>query len=64
MPQDDYFKIVYQILKELYQSMKDGERVNPIHISDTRFDIPYGCWVKNGLTTKIFRTDCGKTKPD
>ena len=33
MPRDDYFRIVYEILKELYIAMKDGEPVDPIKIS-------------------------------
>lgn len=45
MAKDDMFKIIYIILKELYEHMKDGTRVPFCDISPERFQITEGYWV-------------------
>lgn len=42
MAKDDYFKIVYVILKELYECKKAGEKIELINISAERFQINSG----------------------
>ncbi len=42
MANDDYFKIVYVILTELYGCKKQGSRVDLQAISSARFKIPEG----------------------
>ncbi len=42
MAKDDYFKIVYVILKELYEARKHGMRVDTSAISRERFQIDGG----------------------
>lgn len=42
MAKDNYFKIVYVILTELYESTKAGERVDLQNISAERFQIKSG----------------------
>ncbi len=45
MPRDDYFRITYLILSELYQCRKDGVKVDVESISDIRFGIAYSYWL-------------------
>lgn len=45
MTKDDMFKIIYCILKELYECMKQGVKVNIEDIGYERFDIPYSYWL-------------------
>ena len=45
MAKDDMFKIIYIILKELYEHMKEGTRVPFCDISAERFQINEGYWV-------------------
>ena len=45
MAKDDMFKIIYCILKELYECMKQGVKVNKEDISYERFGIPYSYWL-------------------
>lgn len=45
MAKDDYFKILYVILKELYEAKKDGKKVCLDLISPDRFKIPEGYWL-------------------
>ena len=45
MAKDDMFKIIYCILKELYECMKQGVNVNKEDISYERFGIPYSYWL-------------------
>ena len=42
MPKDDYFKIVYVILTELYHCKKKNENIDLRNISSARFQIPEG----------------------
>lgn len=45
MEKDDMTKIVYCILKELYECMKQGVTVNKADINYERFGIPYSYWL-------------------
>lgn len=45
MANDDMFKIVYCILKELYECKKQGFKVCKHDISHERFGIPYSYWL-------------------
>lgn len=45
MAKDDMEVIVYCILKELYECMKQGVNVNKLDINYKRFDIPYSYWL-------------------
>ena len=45
MAKDDMRKIIYCILKELYECMKQGVMVNKADIGYERFDIPYSYWL-------------------
>lgn len=45
MAKDDYFKIVYAILTELYASMKSGEKLVPETICPERFGIHASYWM-------------------
>ena len=45
MAKDDMEVIVYCILKELYECMKQGVNVNKPDINYKRFDIPYSYWL-------------------
>ena len=40
MARDDYFKIIYVILTELYESKRDGRKADERAISAERFGIP------------------------
>lgn len=42
MARDDIFRIIYVILKELYEAQKAGKRIDPDVISSERFQIPPG----------------------
>ena len=42
MAKDDIFRIIYVILKELYEAQKAGKRIDPDVISSERFQIPPG----------------------
>ena len=42
MPKDDYFRIVFEILKDLYVAKKKAEPVNLIKISAENLKIPQG----------------------
>lgn len=45
MAKDDYFKLVYAILTELYESKKSGTKVPPDAIHPERFGIPVSYWL-------------------
>ncbi len=45
MAKDDIFRIIYTILKELYEHRKDGTRTPQEDISPERFQITSGYWV-------------------
>ncbi len=44
MAKDDYFVIVYQILKYLYDCLKEDRRIDFTVISYESFDIPFNYW--------------------
>ena len=44
MAKDDYFKIVYAILTELYEAKKSGKKVALDAIHPERFGIVFGYW--------------------
>ena len=44
MAKDDYFVIVYQLLKYLYDCLKTGEKPEQELLSACRFSIPVGYW--------------------
>lgn len=45
MPKDDMFRIIYTILKELYEHKKDGTITPKEDISPERFNISVGYWL-------------------
>jgi len=45
MAKDDMFRIIYCILKELYECMKQGVGVKKEDISYERFGVPYSYWI-------------------
>lgn len=44
MAKDDYFKLVYAILTELYECKKSSTKVQPDAIRPERFGIPASYW--------------------
>ena len=44
MPRDDYFRLVFKILSELYTALRTGERVAITCISAEALKIPNGYW--------------------
>lgn len=69
MAKDDIFRIIYVILKELYENKKEGIRTPRDHISAERFDIPDSYWldiicelIKNDYVSgvKITNTKTGR----
>ena len=44
MPRDDYFVIVYRILKYLYGRFQEGEAPNPDKFNAEAFDVAPGYW--------------------
>ena len=45
MAKDDYFKLVYAILTELYECKKSGTKIPPDAIHPERFGIPVSYWL-------------------
>lgn len=45
MERDDMIRIIYCILKELYECTKQGVKVNKADINHERFRIPYSYWL-------------------
>lgn len=45
MAKDDYMRIVYCVLTEIYETMKAGERLKMDNINHERFGIPYSYWL-------------------
>ena len=69
MAKDDIFRIIYIILKELYENKKDGKRTPKEYISAERFNIPDSYWldiiselIKNEYIkgVKVFHTKTGR----
>ena len=46
MPRDDYFRIVFKILSELYTALKAGERVDVIELTAKALKIPSAYWAE------------------
>lgn len=44
MAKDDYFVIVYQVLKYLYECLKKGEQPEPSYLRAGRYSIPENYW--------------------
>lgn len=44
MAKDDYFVIVYQVLKYLYDCLKRGERPEAVYLQAARYSIPESYW--------------------
>lgn len=44
MAQDDYFVIVYQVLKYLYDCLKRGEKPEACHLKASRYSVPENYW--------------------
>lgn len=44
MSRDDYFRLVFKILTELYAALRTGERVDIARISAEALKIPNGYW--------------------
>jgi len=44
MAKDDYFVIVYQLLKYLYECLKQGARPDDSKLTATYFNIPLNYW--------------------
>lgn len=45
MAKDDYFVIVYQVLKYLYDCLKKGEKPEPVCLQASWYSIPENYWV-------------------
>ena len=45
MAKDDYFKLVYAILTELYECKKSGTKIPPDAIHPECFGIPVSYWL-------------------
>lgn len=58
MSRDDYFRLVFKILTELYTSLKAGENADATHISAKALKIPCGYWAE--IMTN--RLDDGRAK--
>lgn len=46
MPRDDYFRLVFKILTELYTALKAGERIDVAKLTDEAFKIPQAYWAE------------------
>ncbi len=44
MAQNDYFVIVYQVLKYLYDCLKAGEKPEAAHLVASTYNIPESYW--------------------
>ncbi len=44
MAKNDYFVIVYQVLKYLYECLKQGEKPEPCYLSASKYSIPENYW--------------------
>lgn len=55
MAKDDYFKLVYAILTELYECKKSGTKVPPDAIHPVRFGIPVSYWLDWTIVNKVDR---------
>ena len=53
MARDDIFRIIYVILKELYEAQKAGKRIDPDDVSSERFQIPPGYLAENSQVTEL-----------
>lgn len=46
MPRDDYFRLVFKLLTELYTALKAGERIDVAKLTDEAFKIPQTYWAE------------------
>ena len=46
MPRDDYFRIVFKILTELYTTLKAGERISATELTAEALKIPHAYWAE------------------
>lgn len=44
MAKDDYFVIVYQVLKYLYECLKNGKQPEPCYLRSSMYSIPESYW--------------------
>ncbi len=44
MAQNDYFVIVYRVLKYLYDCLKSGSKPEPIYLTASTYNIPDNYW--------------------
>ena len=46
MPRDDYFRLVFKILSELYTALKAGERIDIAKLTAEALRIPQTYWAE------------------
>lgn len=46
MPHDDYFRLVFKVLSELYTALRAGERIEVTKITDEALRIPQAYWAE------------------
>ncbi|EEU03778.1 YjcQ protein [Eubacterium saphenum ATCC 49989] len=46
MPRDDYFRLVFKVLTELYTALRTGERIEVTKITDEALRIPQAYWAE------------------
>ena len=46
MPRDDYFRLVFKILSELYTALKAGERITATELTAEALRIPQAYWAE------------------
>lgn len=44
MAKDDYFVIIYQVLKYLYDCLKKGEKTETVYLTASYYSIPQNYW--------------------
>ena len=46
MPRDDYFRLVFKVLSELYTALKAGERIDVTKLTAAALRVPQAYWVE------------------
>lgn len=46
MPRDDYFRLVFKVLSELYTALKVGERIDVAKLTAEALKIPQAYWAE------------------
>ena len=46
MPRDDYFRLVFRVLSELYTTLKAGERIDVTELTSEALRIPQAYWAE------------------